>query len=200
MAIEWQTLFAERGAGLSASGIREILTVSGGPRFIALAGGLPAPELFPVDAFRRACEFVLESAPHVALQYGATEGYAPLRAFVAERMGRVWNIRCRPEDVLITSGSQQALDLLGKVFVNPGDGVAVEDPSYVAALQAFAAYQARFLVVPTDDEGLRTDALEPLLARERIKLLYLVPTFQNPSGRTLSAPRRHALLELAARY
>jgi 2-aminoadipate transaminase len=200
MAIDWQHLYAERSAGLSASGIREILKVSGGPDFISLAGGLPAPELFPVDEIRRACEFVLESAPVQALQYGATEGYDPLRAFIAERLGGVWDIQCTADEVLITNGSQQALDLMGRLFVNPGDAVVVEDPSYVAALQAFAGSQARFVVAPTDEDGLRTDALEDLLRRERVKFIYLIPTFQNPSGRTLSLERRHHLIELSRRY
>src|SRR4051812_17909690 len=196
MAVQWDALYAERSAGLSASGIREILKVSGGPSFISLAGGLPAPELFPVDHFRRAAEFVLESNAAAALQYGATEGYDPLRAFIAERVGRIWDIRCDPDQILITNGSQQALDLIGKLFVNPGDAVVVEDPSYVAALQAFGQYQARFVVCPTDEHGMRTQDLEPLLARERVKFVYLVPTFQNPSGLTLSRERRLQILEL----
>ncbi len=200
MAVQWEQLYAERCDGLNASGIREILKVSGGPNFISLAGGLPAPELFPVDEVRRACELVLENAPEQALQYGATEGYEPLRAFISARLARLWNIRSTPDEVLITSGSQQALDLVGRLFINPGDAVVVEDPSYVAALQAFISYQARFLVAPTDDDGVRTDALEELLAREVVKFIYLVPTFQNPSGRTLSLPRRQHLLELSERY
>jgi 2-aminoadipate transaminase len=112
----------------------------------------------------------------------------------------VWNIRCTADEVLITNGSQQALDLMGRLFLNPGDAVVVEDPSYVAALQAFAASQARFVVAPTDEDGLRTDTLEDLLRRERVKFIYLIPTFQNPSGRTLSLERRHHLIELSLRY
>src|SRR5437763_1322850 len=120
MPVSWQRLYAQRTEGMRASDIREILKVTAQPEVISLAGGLPAPELFPVDEYRRAFEWVLETAGPVALQYGPSEGYWPLRQFIAERLGRS-GIECRPDDVLLTNGSQQALDLISKIFLDPGD-------------------------------------------------------------------------------
>jgi 2-aminoadipate transaminase len=204
MPVNWQRLYAERAERMRVSDIREILKVTAQPDIISLAGGLPAPELFPIDQYRRAFEWVLESDGAQALQYGPSEGYAPLRGWVAERLARS-GIRCTAEDVLITNGSQQALDLIGKIFLNPGDAVLCERPTYLGALQAFNQYQARYVVVPMDDDGMDVEALERELARDatgprQIKLIYALPNFQNPTGRSMSRPRRPRLVEVAARY
>ncbi len=194
--------FAARMAGLKASAIREILKVTEMPDVISFAGGLPAPELFPVEQFARACQEVLAEDGPAALQYSVTEGYPPLRRWVCEFVRDTIGLHCTPDDVLIISGSQQGLDLLGKVLLDPGDYVVLENPAYLGAIQAFDAYQARYLNVATDDDGILVDDLERVLARapQRPKLLYLVPNFQNPSGITLSLERRERVVALCARY
>ena len=204
MPVAWQQLYAQRAEGMRASDIREILKVTAQPDVISLAGGLPAPELFPVDEYRRAFEWVLEADGAQALQYGPSEGFRPLRTLLAERLTR-FGMRSSAEDILITNGSQQALDLLGKMFLNPGDAVLVEKPTYLGALQAFNQYQATYVVVPMDEDGMRVDEVERVLSRQassapRIKLIYALPNFQNPTGRTLSGERRPRLVELASRY
>src|SRR5919205_1080131 len=180
MPIVWQQLYADRAGGMRASDIREILKVTAQPDVISLAGGLPAPELFPVDEYRRAFEWVLETDGATALQYGPSEGYRPLRAFLAERLGG-FGMRCGPDDVLITNGSQQALDLIGKVLLNPGDSVLVEKPTYLGALQAFNQYQASYSVVPMDEDGMCVDDVERRLEQDgtshRIKFIYALPNF-----------------------
>src|SRR6267378_3495011 len=151
MPVTWQQLYADRTEGMRASDIREILKVTAQPDIISLAGGLPAPELFPVDEYRRAFEWVLEADGAQALQYGPSEGYQPLRRLLAERLSR-FNMPCGHDDILITNGSQQALDLMGKIFLNPGDAVLVEKPTYLGALQAFNQYQATYEIVPIDED------------------------------------------------
>ncbi|HYY53371.1 MAG TPA: PLP-dependent aminotransferase family protein, partial [Myxococcales bacterium] len=188
---------AKRMSRVQASAIREILKVAERPDVLSFAGGLPAPEAFPAGALARAHADVFSRDAAGALQYGATEGYRPLRAWVAERMTRR-GLPATPEQVLITAGSQQGIDLVGKALIDPGDLVVVEAPSYLAALQSFSTYEARFETVPSDDEGMRVDALEPVLRRKRPKLVYLVPTFQNPRGTTLSLERRARVARLAA--
>ncbi len=201
MPIDWQELYAERTERMRASDIREILKVTAQPDVISLAGGLPAPELFPVDEYRRAFEWVLETDGQQALQYGPSEGYRPLRELLAQRLTG-FGMRCAADDVLITNGSQQALDLLGKVFLNPGDSVLVERPTYLGALQAFNQYQPSYVAVGMDDDGMRVDEVEHALEsrRGRIKLIYALPNFQNPTGRSMSLDRRRRLVELAGRY
>src|SRR5207302_6195652 len=187
MPVEWERLYAQRAERMRVSDIREILKVTAQPDIISLAGGLPAPELFPIDEYRRAFEWVLESDGAVALQYGPSEGYLPLRGLLAERMS-AFGMGCGPEDILITNGSQQALDLIGKIFLNPGDTVLVEKPTYMGALQAFNQYQATYAVAPMDDDGMCVDDVERILTRQRIKFIYALPNFQNPTGRTMSPP------------
>lgn len=204
MPVHWQQLYARRAEGMRASDIREILKVTAQPEVISLAGGLPAPELFPIDEYRRAFEWVLETDGALALQYGPSEGYRPLRTFLAERLGR-FGMRCTTDDVLITNGSQQALDLIGKILLDPGDTVLLEKPTYLGALQAFNQYQPRYAVVGMDDDGMRVDEVEQLLASnaardQRIKFIYAIPTFQNPTGRSMSLERRQRLVELASHY
>jgi 2-aminoadipate transaminase len=190
---------ARRMARVQASAIREILKVTERPDVLSFAGGLPAPEAFPVEALARAHAEVLADDAGAALQYGATEGYGPLRAWVAERMKRR-GLPAAPEEVLITTGSQQGIDLVAKALIDPGDLVLVESPSYLAALQAFSTYEAHIEPIETDEEGMRTDALERALRQRRARLIYVVPNFQNPRGTTLGLTRRIRLAQLAAAY
>ncbi|HEY0484217.1 MAG TPA: PLP-dependent aminotransferase family protein [Kofleriaceae bacterium] len=186
-----------RMADMPPSAVREILKVAERPDILSFAGGLPAPELFPVEAIAQAHAEVLRDAGAAALQYSTTEGFAPLRAWIAEHLHRR-DIPARPEEILITSGSQQGIDLVARVFLDPGDVVLVENPTYLAAIQAFAAYQVRLIAVPSDENGMQVDEVADLIAAYRPKLIYLVPSFQNPSGTTLSQERRARLAEIAA--
>jgi 2-aminoadipate transaminase len=191
--------FARRMGGISASTIREILKVTEQPEIISFAGGLPAPELFPVDNILCAAERVLHETGASALQYSPSEGFAPLRESLAAESRRR-GIDCSAEDILITTGSQQPLDLTGKVFLDAGDCVLTESPTYMAAIQAFQTFEVRFATVPTDDHGLIPEELPALIERERPRFLYTIPNFQNPTGRTLAAERRKTLYSIAARY
>src|SRR5437868_1916426 len=179
MPVAWQQLYADRAQGMRASDIREILKVTAMPDVISLAGGLPAPEVFPIDRFREAFDKVLAEQGEVALQYSASEGYRPLREQLAERLGR-FGTRCSVDNLLITNGSQQALDIIGKIFINPGDKVLLEKPSYLGAIQAFDSYQAEYVLVPMDEDGMVTENLDEILSRESVKFIYALPNFQNP--------------------
>ncbi len=199
MATIWTSRYASRVQRLSRSEIRELLRIATQPNVISFAGGLPAPEAFPMEAIREATQRVLDQHGARALQYSATEGYEPLRELIARHTLR-YGIAARPSNVLITSGSQQALDLIGKLFLEPGDTVLVEDPTYLGAVQAFRAYGVEFLTVPVDHDGVRADRLEKVLQQKRPKLLYLLPNFQNPSGVTMSELRRQEVVALAERH
>jgi 2-aminoadipate transaminase len=177
---------------------RELLKLTQRPAVISFAGGLPASDLLPTDRFREACCKVLEKQSHQALQYGATEGYEPLREMVARHIAR-YGIKAGSENVLITSGSQQALDLIGKLLINSGDRVLMEAPTYLGALQAFSVYGADYVRVPCDENGLCSELLEAPL-RSGPKFMYVLPNFQNPGGTTLSEERRHQLVLLADKY
>ncbi|MBV9232825.1 MAG: PLP-dependent aminotransferase family protein [Candidatus Eremiobacteraeota bacterium] len=194
--------FAARTAHLRASTIREMLKVTQQPDVISFGGGLPAPELFPTDAIARATQNVMERYGAAALQYSVTEGIPEMRAWVAQRLGRRCGCEFDPDAVTIVNGSQQGLDLLGKVFLDPGDHVILEDPSYLGAIQAFDAYQSRYLTVDTDDEGLIPASLERVLERADPfpKFLYIVPNFANPTGRTLSAQRRRQVVAICEHF
>lgn len=198
MTTPWQQRYAQRMQRVGSSMIRELLKLTEQPDIISFAGGLPAPELFPMEAFQAGCERVLARHGRRALQYGTTEGYGPLREYIVHKMAQ-YGIKAAPENVLITSGSQQALDLLGKLLINPGDKILTERPTYLGALQAWRAYQAEFVSVPIDDDGLQTDLLEEALCVGP-KFMYILPNFQNPGGVTLSMARRQMLIELADRY
>ncbi|MFI6442918.1 PLP-dependent aminotransferase family protein [Streptomyces sp. NPDC050759] len=189
---------AARARSVGGSPVRDILAVTARPEVINFAGGLPAPELFDAEGIADAFRAVLEEVPERALQYSTTEGEPVLRAALAERMS-VRGLVTDADDVLVTTGSQQALSLLATALIEPGDTVLVESPCYLAALQAFGFAGARVVAVPGDDEGPDPVALEDLVVRERPKLLYTVPTFQNPTGRTMSAGRRAAVASVAAR-
>ncbi|WP_328688286.1 PLP-dependent aminotransferase family protein [Streptomyces caniferus] len=189
---------AARVARTGSSPVRDILALTARPEVISFAGGLPAPELFDAAGIAAAFQHVLAEEPMRALQYSTSEGDPALRAAVAART-TARGLPTDADDLLVTTGSQQGLTLLATALLEPGDVVLVEDPCYLAALQTFSFTGARVVPVPTDDEGLDPAALDEITARERPKLLYLVPTFQNPTGRTLSAERRAAVAEVAAR-
>jgi 2-aminoadipate transaminase len=194
----WAARFAQRTHGLTSSAIRELLKLTERPDVISFAGGLPAPEVFPITQVAEAAARVLAEHGPAALQYSTTEGYLPLRELLVRHMGR-YGIEVTPDNVLITSGAQQALDLIGKLLINPGDRVLTEEPTFIGAIQAFTAYQAEFVTVPIDEDGLRVDQLEQAL-RSGPKFMYVLPNFQNPAGVTLSLERRERLVELAAHY
>jgi 2-aminoadipate transaminase len=175
--------------------IREILKITEKPGIISLAGGLPAPESFPVQAMREACDRVLADTPHEALQYAASEGYGPLRDWVAAHLG-TQGLQVQAAQVLITTGSQQGLDLVGKVLIDAGSRVAVEAPTYLGALQAFAPYEPEFVAVDCDEQG---PLPQGLVAAAGARFLYLLPNFQNPSGRSMGAARRVQVAQAAAR-
>lgn len=184
---------------MPVSAIREILKVTEHPEVISFAGGLPAPELFPVAAIAKAHAEVFADEGQVALQYSTTEGCRPLREWISRRMQRL-GIAATAERTLVTTGSQQGIDLIGKIFIEPGDAVVVENPCYLAALQSFSGYEARFIPIDSDDEGMRIDQLENALKHSRPRLIYIVSEFANPRGTTLSFERRQKLIELSARY
>ena len=194
----WKSRFAARTQKMTSSVIRELLKLTEKPDIISFAGGLPAPEVFPVPELQAAAQRVLEHHGAAALQYSPTEGYRPLRELLARHMRR-YGIKVTPEHVLITTGSQQALELIGKLLINPGDRILTEEPTYLGALQAFTGYQAEYVTVPIDHHGLQIDRLEEAL-RVGPKFLYVLPNFQNPSGVTLSLERRRRLVELANHY
>lgn len=194
--------FAQRTAHLRASTIREMLKVTQQPDVISFGGGLPAPELFPTAAIAEATREVMERLGSAALQYSVTEGILEMRVWVAQRLTRRFGRTFDADSVTIVNGSQQGLDLVGKIFLDPGDHVVLEDPSYLGAIQAFDAYQTRYLTVDTDEEGLIPDSLERVLERADPfpKFLYLVPNFQNPTGRTLSRRRRESVVRICEHF
>lgn len=198
MTTPWSSRYAQRTQRLTSSVIRELLKLTQRPEVISFAGGMPAPELFPVKQFQQACQRVLANSSEIALQYGATEGYQPLREMIARHVTR-YGIPATADNILITSGSQQALDLIGKLLINPGDRVLVEAPTYLGALQAFNVYGADYVSAPLDNDGLQTEKLEDSL-RSGPKFMYILPNFQNPSGVSLSLNRRSQLVALADKY
>lgn len=192
--------FAKRMDNIRASEIRELLKLTEKPEIISFAGGLPAPELFPIEELKKISVEVLDEQGPKALQYGPTEGYKPLREQIAEGMQKL-GVKASSDNILVISGSQQGLDFSGKIFLNPGDIVLCESPSYLGAINAFRAYEPRFIEVPTDDDGMKMDELENILKNnEKVKVIYVIPDFQNPSGRTWSVERRKKLVELANKY
>ena len=191
--------FADRMTKIKSSAVREILKIAERPDIISFAGGLPAPELFPVDVIAAAHAEVFARDGAAAMQYSTTEGYRPLREWIAGRMN-ARGIKTDADLVLITSGSQQGIDLVGKIFLEPRDLVLVENPCYLAALQCFSGYEANFVGVDSDDDGIRVDLVEQALERTRPKLIYLVVDFQNPKGTCLSRERREHLVDLSRRY
>ena len=198
MQTPWDHRYAQRMQRMKASAIRELLKLVEDPEIISFAGGLPAPEVFPIKEFQEACNKVLVEKGAMALQYGSTEGYTPLREMIARHSSRI-GIQITAENVLITSGSQQALDLIGKVFINHGDRLCVESPTYLGALQAWSPYGADYVTVRTDDDGMMPEDIEQAL-RTGPKFIYVLPNFHNPLGVSLCLERRQYLVEIADRY
>jgi len=198
MTTPWQHRYAQRTQRMTSSMVRELLKITSQPDVISFAGGLPAPELFPSEEMRAAADTVLRTQGRAALQYSMTEGYPPLREMIVRHMAR-YGVRVTIDNVLITTGSQEALDLIGKVLINPGDKVLIEEPTYLGALQAFTTYGAEYVTVPVDHDGLQTSRLEEAL-RAGPKFMYILPNFQNPAGTTLSLARRLELIAQADRY
>ena len=197
--LAWQTLFSPAAERLRDPVMRDLLATIGRPGTIGFGAGAPAPEFFPVDLFRRAMTEALDTHGSGLFVYGAVQGWLPLREALAQWMAR-GGIRTTAEQVVVLHGSQQGLDLVARVLLEPGDEVVVESPTYLGALQVFRGAGARLLPIALDEEGMRIDLLEQTLARHRPKFIYTLPTYQNPAGVTMSLARRHALLALAARY
>ena len=198
--------FADRLNNVETSAIRELFKLLGKPGIISFAGGFPDPALFDAEGIRQSADHVLSHNPGPVLQYGATEGYGPLREQISLFMGNkggagsASNVSVAPEGLIVTTGSQQALDLIGKTMINPGDKVIVEAPTFLATIQCFRLYGAHIIGAPVDADGVDTDKLETLIVEHKPKLIYLIPTFSNPSGATLSLARRKRVLELAVKY
>lgn len=184
----WDYRYAHRMQRMTSSVIRELLKLTEQPDIISFAGGLPAPEVFPIQKFREACAYVLENLGPQSLQYGATDGYLPLREMIARHTSR-FSAEVNADNILITSGSQQALDFIGRLFINRGDYIVLESPTYLGALQAWNAFGAQYIPVRSDEHGMVVDELEAAL-RIGPKFIYVLPNFQNPGGSTLPLERR----------
>ncbi len=198
MSVQWNDLYARRLEWMTTSVIRDIFKLLQAGDIISMAGGWPEADLFPVDQFQEICRHVLTEMPRESLQYGVTDGFPPLRGIIAEYMTGM-GIPCKTENIVITSGSQQALDLMGRIFLDEGDTVLVESPTFLGALQSFKAYGCKFATVPVDEEGVCIDQFEETIARTSPKFMYLLPTFQNPTGVTMSMARREQVVEIASR-
>ncbi len=194
------TPFADRLNHVETSAIRELFKLLGKPGIISFAGGFPDSALFDVEGIRAAANEALTHEPGATLQYGATEGYQPLREQIAGFMASKGASGVAASDLIVTTGSQQALDLLGKTLISPGDKVIVEGPTFLATIQCFRLYGAELITVPVDGQGARTDVLESLIAEHKPKFVYLIPTFGNPSGALMTLERRKAVLEMAVRH
>ena len=197
--MDFTNLLALRTRRMGVNAIREILKVVAQPGMVSLAGGIPAPESFPLEVMDRIYKGVLGKYGAAALQYDATEGFGPLRETLVDHL-KALQIQTVAKEVLIASGSQGVLDALGMLLISKGDQVALEAPTYIGALQAFTPYEPRYVNLETDDQGLIPEALEAVLKKDVIKFIYLVPTFQNPTGRTLSMNRRRAVAHLIEKY
>jgi 2-aminoadipate transaminase len=192
--------FADRLNNVETSAIRELFKLLGKPGIISFAGGFPDSAMFDVEGIREASSLALTQEPGAALQYGATEGYGPLREQLAHFMAQKGVTELSSEQLIVTTGSQQALDLIGKTMISPGDKVIVEGPTFLATIQCFRLYGAELISAPVDGHGVNTDILEKLIAEHRPKFVYVIPTFGNPTGALLNLERRKKLLELAVKY
>jgi len=195
-----QSLIAERTHGMSVNAIREILKVVAQPGMISLAGGIPAPESFPMNIIQNLSREVIDTYGSAAFQYGPTEGFTPLRRHLADHLNKKKGIQVQPENVFVSSGSQGALDAVGKILISKDDKIGVESPTYLGAIQAFDPYEPDYITLGTDENGLIPESLETVLKKTRLKFVYLVPTFQNPTGRTLTRERREQIAEILVRY
>lgn len=197
---DWDSLLAKRTKRMRSSVIRELLKFTMLPDVISFAGGLPAPAAFPVRDFKDACQWILDHEPEKALQYGPTEGLPQLKDYLIETMAK-YEIPAVRENILFTNGSQQALDFIGRVFINSGDRIITGRPTYLGAIQAWNVYGPEYVTVPLDKDGMRMDELEKALdANPGVKFIYVLPNFHNPAGTTLPLERRLRLVELAARH
>jgi DNA-binding transcriptional MocR family regulator len=197
--MDWNTKYSERAAGLYGSMTRRLMHVMADPEVISFGGGLPAWDLFPVEKIREITDDLLRTDGPATLQYSTSEGYLPFREQLTKRY-RHRGCDISVENVIIDTGSMQGIDLAGKLMLDPGDIVILGDPTFLTALQAFSFYRARYLTVPLDDEGMQIDLLPEILETNTPKFIYIMPTFQNPTGRTLSLERRHRLVEIANYY
>jgi 2-aminoadipate transaminase len=198
--IGWEARLATRTARMKSSIIRELLKLTVQPDIISLAGGMPAPEFFPVREFDEACHHVLNQEGQIALQYSPTEGYLPLKEWLAETMSK-YGIWVELENILMVNGSQQGLDLIGKLFIDPDSCIVTSRPTYLGALQAWNAYEAQYNTVPLDDQGMCVDELETVLnCPKRPCFVYVLPNFHNPAGTTLPLDRRERLAEIARKH
>ena len=191
-----EQMLAERTQHMGSSAIREILKVLSRPGIVSLAGGMPAPEAFPMEKMNALCELVLQKHGTAALQYGTTEGFFPLKEALAGYL-KENKIETAPENINIATGSQGVLDALGKILITPGDAIAVEAPTYLGALQAFNPYGPRYVQMETDEDGLIPESMKAVIKEHRPKMVYLVPTFQNPTGRTVPLERRQQIAAIA---
>ena len=192
--------YSKRVENIKASEIRELLKLTQRPGIISFAGGLPAPELFPIEELIAVGKEVLETQATQALQYGPTEGYLPLREAITERMKKI-HVDLNADNILITSGSQQGLDFAGRIFIYDGDLILCESPTYLGAIDAFDFFGPKFVGIETDKDGMDMEDLESALNKyENVKFIYVIPDFQNPSGRTWSIERRKSLIDLANKY
>lgn len=198
--MKFEHLLAERTKTMGASAIREILKVVSQPGMVSLAGGIPAPESFPLEIMDELVSKVFAKYGSWALQYDLAEGFIPLREALEVYLLEKKKVRASAENILVATGSQGVLDAIGKVLISPGDKIAVEAPTYLGAIQAFNPYEPHYIRMDTDDDGLIPESLEEILKAEQIKFLYLVPTFQNPTGRTIPLERRKRIAELVQQY
>jgi len=202
--LDWESHLAERTKNMRSSAIRELLKFTQDPEIISFAGGLPAPDVFPIREVEEACTYVVREMGKKALQYSATEGYQPLKEFLADAMHK-YGVPALPENVLLTNGSQQALDLIGRIFIDPERFVLTGRPTYLGAIQAWRAYQARFHTMRVDEQGLAVDEIEHAYEKavndsgRPPALIYVLPNFHNPAGTTLPLDRRLKLAEIATK-
>ena len=199
MPMNWESKYCERARGIYGSMTRQLMHLIANPEVISFGGGLPAAELFPVDQVKEITRDVLDQKGAAVLQYGTSEGYEPLRQAVVERYTRR-GFEIGMENVLITSGAQQGIDLVTKLFIGKGDKIVVGDPTFLTALQTFNLFQADYLTVPVDAQGMQVERLSGILEAHNVKFIYIMPNFQNPSGATLSLDRRQHLMEIARHY
>jgi 2-aminoadipate transaminase len=195
--------YADRTNFMKASEIRELLKLTEDPEIISFGGGMPSPKAFPIKIVERITKKVLEKRGVQALQYGPTEGITPLREALIRRMKKTRSIKCNLDQLIITTGSQQVLDLVPKILINPGDYIVVESPTYVGALSAFNCYQPNYISIRMDENGMKTDELEEKIKANKdkaIKFIYTIPEFQNPAGVSMSSERKKHLLEIAETY
>jgi 2-aminoadipate transaminase len=198
--IDWEIRLSERSKRITPSFLREILKLAIRPEIISFAGGLPAPEYFPIREFEEACHHILQTQGEIALQYSATEGYRPLKEFLAEKLLK-YGILVEPENILTTNGSQQGLDLIGKMFVDPNSCIITSRPTYLGALQAWNSYEAHYCTVPMDEKGMIVEEIPSLLDADHThNLIYVLPNFHNPAGTTLPLERRKHLVEIARKH